>query len=359
MAEESSEQDKSESASPYKLDRARRRGMVARGTDLGFLSALVALAIIAQLSGAKLVASLAQLLRRDFVGSIAMASSPGWISSVSGQDARAVALALVLPAFLLVAISVAVEIVQNRGVLFSAEPFKPDFSRINPAKGLKRFFSLRILKELAKNLVKFGLYGGGAYLFISGVTRDAGLRARDGRQLAGVLSEEAGRLLTLFIVLAAGIALLDQILARREFSKQMRMSRRDVTREHREREGEPRQKQKRKQIMAEIIKQAGAAANVKGSDMLIVNPTHFAIALRYRKQEGDAPIIQARGRNLWALRMRRTAEREGIAIVHNPTLARTLYREGQVGGTIGQSQFVAVADIYIMLRRTQQIREDA
>ncbi|MBN8502554.1 MAG: EscU/YscU/HrcU family type III secretion system export apparatus switch protein, partial [Sphingomonadales bacterium] len=171
------------------------------------------------------------------------------------------------------------------------------------------------------------------------------------RQLAEVIGDTAGGLLLLFIFLAAAMALIDQLIARREFARQMRMSRREITREHREREGEPRQKQKRRQILGEIIKQAAAAANVKGADVLIVNPTHYAVALRYRPEEGNAPIVQARGRNLWARRMRDTARREGIVIVRNPALARALYNEGQIGRPIGQANFVPVADIYIALQR--------
>lgn len=351
MAEGGEETNKNEEATPFKLDRARRKGMLARGHDLGFFAGLLALAIVAQLVGGELVNDLAAAMRR----SLSLAGNVDGHGTAELTQSWATALgiagALILPLLLFVMIGVTIEIVQNRGMIFSAEPLKPDFSRMNPGKGLKRLFSLRMLKELAKNLVKLVLYGGAAYLFIRSFAEDAGERSRDGRQLAGLLANGAGRLLLLFIFLAAAIAVLDQLLARREFARQMRMSRREVTREMREREGEPRQKQKRRQILAEIIKQAAAAANVKGADVLIVNPTHFAVALRYRPEEGDAPVVQARGRNLWAQRMRETAQREGIVIVRNPALARALYREGRVGQPISQNSFVAVADIYIALRR--------
>ena len=349
MAEGGEETNKNEDASPFKLERARRKGMLARGTDLGFLSALLALAIALQITGENLVGTASQAMRN---GLRAASANPGnFLPMLERGWNETIALAgvMLLPLLLFVVIRVTAEIVQNRGLVFSAEPLKPDFTRLNPAKGLKRLFSLRLLKELGKNLVKLALYGGGAFLFIRSVAEEAGHSARDGRQLAGVIVDSAGRLLLLFVFLAAAIALLDQLLARREFARQMRMSRREVTREHREREGEPRQKQKRRQILAEIIKQAAAAANVKGADVLIVNPVHYAVALRYRPEEGDAPIVQARGRNLWAQRMRERADREGIVIVRNPALARALYKQGQVGRPIGQDQFVAVADIYIAL----------
>lgn len=352
MAEATNEQDKSEEATPFKLDRARRKGMLPRGTDLGFLSALIALAIVAQTSGGDLVVALGLTMQRGLTAHIATAGDRDWILSVIGQEAVGLASVLALPALILIAIAVTVELIQNRGMVFTAEPLKPDFTKLNPAKGLKRLFSMRMLKELAKNLTKLVLYGTAATIFILSTAYEAGRAVRSGRDLSDALIGVAGRLLLLFIILAAIIALIDQLLARREFAKQMRMSRRELRREMREREGEPRQKQKRRQILEEILKQAAAAANVKGADVLIVNPTHYAVALRYRPEEGDAPIVQARGRNIWARRMRRAAEREGVTIVHNPTLARALYRFGHVGQPIRQTEFVAVADIYIMLRRT-------
>lgn len=349
MADGGEETNKSEDATPFKLERARRKGMLARGSDLGFFSALLAFAIAAQLVGVQLIGSLSQAMRQSLSG--AGLRHDGGLNSQPWDSSVAIAGTLILPLLLLVVIGITIEIVQNRGTIFSAEPLKPDFARLNPAKGLKRLFSIRMLKELGKNLIKLGLYGGGAYLFISSIAKQAGPRARDGRQLADLMVSSAGRLLLLFLFLAAAIALLDQLLARREFARQMRMSRREVTREMREREGEPRQKQKRRQILAEIMKQAAAAANVKGADVLIVNPTHYAVALRYRPEEHDAPMLQARGRNLWAKRMRETAQREGIVIVRNPALARALYHNGKIGRQIGSDQFVAVADIYIALRK--------
>lgn len=351
MADDGGEQDKSEAATPFKLDRARKKGMLARGTDLGFLSMLVALAIAVQTTGRDLVAGLSQSMRRGFVGQIAMAGERDWITGAIGNGASALAGVLLLPALILLAVCVTIELIQTRGIVFTAEPLKPDFSRLNPAKGLKRLFSMRMLKELAKNVVKLAIYLTAATVFVIDLTQGGGLRTGDARALTDTLTAASGRLLLLFIILAALIAALDQLLARREFARQMRMSTREVKREVREREGEPRQKQKRKQILAEILKQAGAAGDVKGADMLIVNPTHYAVALRYRPGETDAPVVQAKGRNIWAQRMRQTAEREGVVIVRNPALARALYRYGQVGNTIRQNEFVAVADLYIMLRR--------
>lgn len=348
---EGQEQDRSEEATPFKLEQARKKGTVARGVDLGFFSSLLALAVAAELVGAGLVDRLSLAMRRSFGLVIPMATDVSYATAGASREIMAIAATLALPAIVLLLLAIAVEIVQLRGLVFSAEPLKPDFSRLNPAKGLKRLFSLRMLMELAKNVVKFTVYCAAAWLFIRHVAETMALRATSGRDLAALLAEAAGGLLLLFVILAAALALLDQLLVRREFAQQMRMSRRDVTREVREREGEPRQKQKRKQILAEILQQAAAASDMKGADILIVNPIHYAVALRYRPEDGDAPIVQARGRNAYARRMRDTARRDGVVIVRNPRLARALFHESAVGHPIGPAHFVAVADLYIMLRR--------
>ncbi|MEH3101094.1 EscU/YscU/HrcU family type III secretion system export apparatus switch protein [Sphingomonas adhaesiva] len=354
MAEASGEQDRSEDATPFKLDRARRKGMLARGTDLGFVSVLIAAAVAAQTTGQDLIATLRRAMRHQLLAPVAYAGDVDALRQMIARPAIAIAATLALPALILLAIAITNELIQNRGMVFTAEPLKPDVTRLNPATGLKRVLSMRMMKELGKNLAKLVLYAGAATIFLLGTAYQAGRGVRSARDLADVLVDVSGRLLLLFLLLAAAVALADQILARRTFAKDMRMSRRDVRREVREREGEPRQKQKRRQILEDILKKAAGAVDVKGADVVIVNPTHYAVALRYRAGDGDAPIVQARGRNLWAQRMREAARREGITIVRHPTLARALYHFSPVGRPIREREFVAVADIYIMLRRAMR-----
>jgi flagellar biosynthesis protein FlhB len=214
MAEGGEELDKSETATPFKLDRARRKGVVAKGTDLGYLSALLGLAIVVQLFGAQLLMSIQLVLRRSFT-SIPMAQDSRWVLQLFGQEASTLVSLLIQPVAVVVAIAIVVEIIQIRGVVFSAAPLKPDFTRLNPAKGLKRLFSLRMLKELAKNLLKFVLYAGGTFLLLRNAITTSAMNASDGRRLGDEIVSVAGQLLLMFIVIAAAMAVLDQILARR------------------------------------------------------------------------------------------------------------------------------------------------
>lgn len=351
MAEEPTELDRNEDATPFKLQRARQRGMMARGRDLGFVSVLVGVAIVAEMRGTELVTLIAQDMRNSLVGLARMGGDPRLVRQAAGSMSSALAMALLLPGLILAAVCGTVEIVQNRGITFSWEPLKPDFSRVNPATGLKRLFSAAMLKEAAKSVLKFAVYTVAAFLFVRNVAQTMGARSHDASQLASLFTQAAGRMLLMFILLAAVLAIIDQLLARGEFARRMRMSRREMTREMREREGEPRIKKKRRQLLHEIVSQARAATDVKGADILVVNPTHYAVALRYRPEEDEAPVVHARGRNAWALRMREAARSEGIVIVRNPSLARSLYHRAKLGKPIGREHFVTVADIYITLRR--------
>ncbi|HYD39129.1 MAG TPA: EscU/YscU/HrcU family type III secretion system export apparatus switch protein, partial [Allosphingosinicella sp.] len=293
---EGQEQNRSEEPTPFKLRRAREKGQVARGMDLGFVAGLVALAGFAIVAGDRMVADLAQLMRQA-LAAIGGAADP--------REAAAVAAALYWPAMrplvllggTIVLIVLLLEIVQLRGLVFSSHPLKPDFSRLNPAKGLKRIFSMRMLKEALKNVVKLAAYVTVSALLIWSLVSTPG-RSQDGADgLATAMSSGGMRLLLLFILVAFFFAAIDQIIVRREFHKQMRMSRREVTRETKDREGEPRIKQKRKQLHAEFAKQGKSLGSLPGSDLLVVNPQHFAVALAYDPSRMSAPTVTAKARN--------------------------------------------------------------
>ena len=357
---EGQEQNRSEEPTPFKLRRAREKGQVARGMDLGFVAGLVALAGFAIVAGDRLVSDLAQLMRQA-LASGAEARDP--------QEAAALAAALYWPAFrplvllggTVVLFVLLLEIVQLRGLIFTAHPLKPDFSRLNPAKGLKRLFSMRMLKEAAKNVVKMAVYVTVTALLVWSLVSTPG-RSQDGADgLASAMSSGGMRLLMLFILVALFFAAIDQIIVRREFHKQMRMSRREVTRETKDREGEPRIKQKRKQLHAEFAKQGGGAGAVAGSDLLVVNPEHLAIALSYDPAKMTAPTVTAKARNNYAQAMKREAFRLGIPMFENRPLARSLYDRCETGKEVGPGDYHAVAALYLKLhhaRSTQQMKNE-
>ena len=349
MAE--TEQNKTEEPTPFKLKRAREKGQTARGMDLGFFAVLVGLALYALTAGGQLFRMLADTMQQTFVATRSVGGSSGSLltalASTPGKALEAVglfALTIVLTVLLF-------EIIQLRGITVSTQPLKPDFGRLNPAKGLKRLFSLRMLKETLKNIAKLAAYGCAAFLIVQKAFVDLEPSINDTLSLMQAIQTTVMRLLFVFVLLALIFAAIDQVIVRREFLKQMRMSRSELTREVKDREGEPRIKRRRKQLHAEFAKQTKALGNLKGSDLLIVNPDHFAVALAYDSRSMNAPKVTAKGRNNFALLLKSRARHLSIPIFELPLLARALYRKCDAGAEVPQEEYRAVVDIYLNLAR--------
>lgn len=346
---EGQEQNRTEQATPFKLKRAREKGMVARGLDIGFVASLIGLAFFVLVAGPKLISVLAVEMRRALISGISGAGNPNAATSLAIGSLWPVLQPVVLFGGTVMGVVLLAEIVQLRGLVFSGTPLKPDFSRLNPAKGLKRLFSLRMLKEAAKSILKMAIYAVITWLAIRAALAGASTKVTDAARLAEALDQGAMRLLFLFILAASGLAIVDQILARGEFARQMRMSKREVTREHKEREGDPRLKAKRKQTHAAFSRQSKGLGNLPGSDMLIVNPRHVAVALAYKPGADSAPVVMALGADRHALQLKARAAALAIPIFESRLLARALFKEGEMGRAIAPQHYHAVAELYFRL----------
>lgn len=358
MSEHGEEQNKSEEATPFKLRKARERGQVARGMDLGFVGSLVAVAAVTVFAGESFVSQLAAEMRYSFVAGITGANDPvEAIALVAATYGSAFRPLIVLGSAVIV-ILVTLELIQLRGFVFSTQPLKPDFKRLNPAKGLKRLFSIRMLKETLKSVLKFVCYSTAAWVLGKAALETWGVRLVDAGWLARAMEQSAARLLFVFIGLAIVFMAIDQIIVRQEFHKQMRMSRRELTREIKEREGEPRLKQKRKELHQQMREQIEGLGRIPGSDILVVNPDHFAVALIYDDKTMDAPRIRVKGRNHFAQLMKRKARLHSVPIVQNAPLARKLFTECRTGGTIQAQHYHEVARLYRKLAADRAARSD-
>lgn len=359
MSGEGQEQNKSEEATPFKLRKAREKGQVARGMDLGFVGSLVALAAVALIAGDAFFVKLADLMRYSFVAGIDGKGDPMEALAVVGATYWGAFQPLIVLGAAVAVVLITLELIQLRGFIFTTQPLKPDFSRLNPAKGLKRIFSMRMLKETLKNIVKFTVYAAAAWFLTKAAIETWGVRLVDAGRLVQAMQQSATRLLFVFIALAFGFMVIDQIIVRREFNKQMRMSRREVTREAKDREGEPRFKQKRKEIHQQMREQSEALGRVPGSDLLVVNPEHFAVALRYDPQTMAAPEVRARGRNHFAQLMKRKARLHAVPVIPNAPLARALYKHCRSGQPIQPQHYHDVARLYRALRSAPQATASA
>jgi len=354
---DNSEQDRSEQATPFKLMRARRKGSVARGLDLGFMVSLAAALGFFWVGGADMGHGIAEISHSALVTGPQLAdSNDSTLAFASGLLGALLKPILTFAGIVFLA-SLLFEVLQT-GVVFSSEPLKLDFSRLNPAQGLKRLFTIRLLIETFKNVLKLGVYGLVGWLVVDGALHQEAGASKDAVQLLAAMGHSAFRLLAIFALLALIFATLDQLIVRRDFQKKMRMSRRELKREHREREGEPRLKQKRKQLHGEFVKQSQGLRNIKGADMLIVNPTHVAVALRYDAKKMLAPMAVALGIDRVAQRYKRLALLYGVPLIEDPPLARALLRACRLNDPIPEVCFAGVARHYNRLGAARAAAND-
>ncbi len=343
------DQDKSEQATPFKLKKAREKGSIARSMDLAFAAGLAGFLGYAWSAGDSLVATMGQATRQTLVSGPQVMGEPGGLYLLVSLLFASMARPLAMMATTIFLIVLLLELVQT-GIIFTAHPLKPDFSRINPAKGLKRLFSWPMLLNAAKNVFKMAVYATVAWLAIRHSYSQFAPTIVDARSLVQALGASSLRLMLCFLGVAVAFAALDQILVRRSFAKQMRMSRRDVRRESRDREGEPRLKQKRKGLHAEFVRNAKSMRALPSADLLVVNPIHYAVGLRYVPAEMVAPIVVAQGSHSLARRLKKLAFLYHVPVIEDPVLARALFRGSVIDRPIAESHYHDVAAHYRALR---------
>lgn len=350
---EENELDKSETATPFKLNRAREKGTVARGMDLGFFAGLLALLGFAWVAGSTAVVEISRLVARAFRGAAFVDSGPQALPSLVSTLFSAVAPTILVFAGIIFAVSLLFEFLQV-GPVFSVQPLKPDLKRINPVQGLKRIFSWKMLIEALKSVIKLLVYGAIAWLVIAAALGETAYSATDASRLLTAMGDTGFSLLAYIAVAAFFIAMLDQIWSRRDFAKKMRMSRRELRREHRDREGDPRFKQKRREFHKSFLDMAKSLRGVREADIILINPIRFAVALRYDPQSMLAPKLVSRGSGALASRIRELGFIYGVTIHSAPELTRALFRTAQLDSEIPEALYQQVADIYLRYGLTGQ-----
>ncbi len=345
MSEES--QDKTHQATPHKLREARRRGQVAKSQELNY-AAVLAVAVGVCFGAASGMSERALHLAARLFGELGRTgwSHPELVRWAGGVFADA--LILLAPLLLGVALAAVVANVAQVGGVFSTEALKPDFTRLNPATGIKRLFSLRLLYEALRSVLKLALLGLVAWLAIRAVLPDLlRLGGSDSRVQGARGLGHVGPLLFKLLLAVLLIALADLVYTRWDFGKKMRMSHRDLSDEHKNREGDPRIRSRLRQLRAEMLKQAQSTRRVPEADVLITNPTHLAIALSYRHGEMPAPKLLAKGSGEVARKMRSMALAHNVPVVENRPLARALYKQASADDYVPESLYPTVARILL------------
>jgi len=344
MAEQ--EQNRTEQATPFKLEEARKQGQVAKSLDFNTLVMIWGLLGLGVIFGPSAWQQLAALSRDLFASSAELSlesiGALGWMSAVLrsflGIMGPVIAVAAVL--------AILANFVQT-GPIFTFVPLKPKGERLNPIAGFKRIFNKKMLFEAFKSLLKLVILGAIAVTFFSALWPQ--LPIAQNADTGEVQNWFAGHAVALLFRLGLAlllIGLLDLAFVRFKFGRDMMMSRREMKEEVKRREGDPLIRAKLRELQRENLKQSASVKRVPEADVLITNPEHLAIALRYERGSMAAPIMLAKGADSWAAEMRALARRHGIPIYERKPLARQLFQLGQLGQAIPPDSYLDVARIY-------------
>ena len=342
--------EKTEPATQKKLKDARGEGEVARSKELGNSFILLALFLFLKIGIAYLGEHLLEMIPY-FLNKIPD-TTVIWNGNISTKvfsslvsDGILKLIITIIPVFLIaLVIALIAEIIQVQWTV-SAKPLKPKFSKLNPLKGIKRIFSMNSIVELLKSVLKIGLILYVAYSTLSNmwgillILYDVSLY--EAISMIGKVTFDLGLKIA---VIYFFLALADYIYQKWKFAKDMKMSKKEVKDEMKNSEGDPLIKGQIRQKMKEISRRR-MMQKLPDADVVITNPTHYAVALKYDAEISDAPFVIAKGQDYLAQKIKKIAQENNIEIVENKPLARSLYANCEVGGIIPTELYQAVADV--------------
>lgn len=351
--------DRSEQATPFKLEKARDRGQTGRSTDAVACAVLLAAMSCLSWHGLRVAREILELAHATLV--LAGGAQANALWAVSAQVLRQAA-ATLLPLLLILPATAILASIAQTGAVFSLEPLHMDFARISPAAGVQRLFSLRTLFDGARACVKLVvLASAAAWALYALLPQFAAIATLPPAAFLQTLLQDVSDLGWTMAAALVVIAAADMLYTRREFARKMRMSRRELKDEFKSREGDPRIRARLRQLRQEFLKRSRALQNTRSADVVLTNPTHYAVALRYVHGEMDAPRLVAKGAGQLAAAMREIAARHQVIVVPNPPLARRLFREAPLDAYLPASFHAEVARIivWVLAMRQQRARLQA
>lgn len=337
-------QERTEPATPKRLQEARERGQIPRSRELNMAAVMICGAIVFFAIQPMLGAHLAALVRQGLTIDAAAIGDPhSMIEAFSSASLST--LAAFSPLLGALAVAAILGAVSVGGWAFSAKPMEPKLSKLDPIKGIKRVFGLKGLVEVAKALAKAGLIGGVAigYIALSG----DGIFRLSLEPLQATMAD-SGQLVSMTLLVCSLslllIALVDVPYQLWNHQKELRMTRKEVQDEVKESEGRPEVRSRIRALQQELASQR-SIEDVPTADVIITNPTHFAVALKYAEGEMRAPIVIAKGVDHLAARIRGIGTENKVPLFEAPLLARALYWNADVGQEIPHQLYLAVAQV--------------
>jgi flagellar biosynthesis protein FlhB len=346
--------ERTEEPSQRRLQDARERGQVPRSRELTNFATMIGGSATLVAIGGSLAACLSQVMRHGLsIDPQRLRDPDGMLSSLG--EACISALTALLPVFgALIGLILLASLVLG-GWNFSMQAMAPDFTRLSPLAGMKRLFGLRGASELGKALLKCVVVGGVCAAIVSWIFRDVLALAH--MEPRAAIGRGAGLVSWSFVWLCASlapVAMVDVPLQLFQFKRSLRMTRQELRDEAKESDGRPETKQRIRQ-MQQTLARRRMMHKVPTADVVIVNPTHFAVALKYDPAKMRAPRVLAKGVDLIAANIRRIAEEHRVPIFESPKLARALYRSTDLNKEIPAGLYAAVAQVLSYIFRVRSL----
>lgn len=342
--EQPDDAQKTEEPTPKKLQEARKKGQVALSREINNWVMLLVGTILIAAAADPVLGKLSEIMKTYIERAHDIPSAPGGMHIVLGESFKRVLSVLALPFIILMLAAFLAPFVQV-GPIFAPQVIKPDFSKVSPIKGFSRLFSMRSLMEFAKGVLKIAIIGLIGVVIV--YPYYGNLEHMVGLPVPVLLDELQGiivRLLIGVLVVLLAVAIIDIAFQRLEHYKKMRMTKQELKDEYKQTEGDPHVKARLRQLRAERARQRMIQA-VPEADVVITNPTHFSMALKYEPETMEAPVCVAKGVDELALRIREVAKEHDVILFENPPLVRTLYDIVDVDDIIPPEHYQAVAEI--------------
>jgi flagellar biosynthetic protein FlhB len=344
--------EKTEAPTPKRLQDARKRGQVARSREVDTAVVILAAFAIFRFAGAQIWGGV-ESLAVDTWGHLGESPLTSDLAAEMGLALVWRTLLLLAPLLMAItAVALISGVAQSGGPLFTPEPLKPKLNRLDPIKGFKRLVGSRqAYMNLAKALFKFGILGVIVALTFRGHWDALNRLGLEG-SLASSMSTLASVAFDLVVRVAAALLVLagaDYLFQRFDMSRELRMTRQEVEDEFKQTDGNPQVKSQLARARRSLLSRVMQA--VPKADVVIVNPTHYAVALKYDPTSSNAPVVVAKGMHLIAQRIREVAEEHGIPVIQNPPLCRAIYKAARIGQEIPPDLYEAVAAILAFVYR--------
>ena len=355
MAEEQDDSQKTEDPTSRRLDEARKRGQVANSREINNLLMLGVFSLSVLLFGGGAAGALHKASMPFIESPDLIPADFGHLVQIGWKLLGALLIAGAVPLVLAIAAAIGAGYLQF-GLIFSAESITPKLSKISPFAGLKRMFSMRAMAEFVRGLLKIAVVASvAAFLILPEVAHFNKLIGMEMIQLLSEMKWLLAKLLIGVVSIVAAIAAVDVIYQRMQHLREMRMSRQEIKDEFKETEGDPLVKGRLRQLRMERTRRR-MMAQVPHSDVVVTNPTHYAVALKYDPGTMAAPKMMAKGVDKVAQRIREIAKEHGIPIVENPPLARGLYAAVEIDQEVTPEFYKAVAEVISYIFRLKRRR---